>query len=74
MTTGMDTEDISDARKSAIINNELLCFKFDFATLQETYFAVQYDRSISDLFEIKSGVRMAVYLLQLFLVVYFQCY
>ena len=39
MTTGMDTENISDARKTTIINNELLRLKVDNATLQETRLA-----------------------------------
>ena len=32
----MDTENISDARKTAIINNELLPLKVDIAARQET--------------------------------------
>ena len=35
MSTGMDLENISDARKTAVINNELLCLKFDIAAVQE---------------------------------------
>ena len=35
MTTGMDPENINDARKTAIINNELLRLKVDIAALQE---------------------------------------
>ena len=36
MTTGMDTDidKTSDAKKTAIINNELLCLKVDIAALQ----------------------------------------
>lgn len=41
MTTGMDPENINDARKTAIINNELLCLKVDIAALQETRLAGQ---------------------------------
>ncbi|MCP4267312.1 MAG: hypothetical protein GY777_17355, partial [Candidatus Brocadiaceae bacterium] len=41
MTTGMDPENISDARKSAVINNELLRLKVDIAALQETRLAGQ---------------------------------
>ena len=41
MTTGIDTENISDARKTAIINNELLRLKVDIAALQETRLAGQ---------------------------------
>ena len=41
MTSGMDTENISDARKTAIINNELLRLKVDIAALQETRLAGQ---------------------------------
>ena len=41
MTTGMDPENISDARKTAIINNELLRLKVDIAALQETRLAGQ---------------------------------
>ena len=33
MTTGMDPENINDARKTAIINNELLRLKVDIAAL-----------------------------------------
>ena len=38
MTTGQgdDLQDISDSRKTAIINNELLRLKVDVAALQET--------------------------------------
>ena len=36
MTIGMDTENISDVKKTAIINNELLRLKVDIAALQET--------------------------------------
>ena len=43
MTTGMDTDidNTSDARKTAIINNETLCLKVDIAALQETRLACQ---------------------------------
>ena len=41
MTTGMDTENINDARKTAVINNELLRLKVDIAALQETRLAGQ---------------------------------
>ena len=41
MTTGMDPENINDARKTAIINNELLRLKVDIAALQETRLAGQ---------------------------------
>ena len=41
MTTGINTENISDARKTAIINNELLRLKVDIAALQETRLAGQ---------------------------------
>ena len=41
MTTGTDTEDISEARKTVIINNELLRVKVDIAVLQETCIAGQ---------------------------------
>ena len=43
MTTGMDTDidNTSDARKTAIINNELLRLKVDIAALQETRLAGQ---------------------------------
>ena len=34
MSTGMDTENISDARKTAIINNELLRLKVDIAAFK----------------------------------------
>ena len=34
MTSGMDTENISDARKTAIINNELLRLKVDIAAFK----------------------------------------
>ena len=35
MSTGMDPENIGDARKTAVINNELLRLKFDVPALQE---------------------------------------
>ena len=43
MTTGMDTDidNTSDARKTAIINKELLRLKVDIATLQETHLVGQ---------------------------------
>ena len=41
MTTGMDTENTSDARETAIINNELLRLKVDIAPLQEIRLAGQ---------------------------------
>ena len=41
MTTGTDTEDISVARKTVIINNELLRLKVDISALQETRIAGQ---------------------------------
>ena len=41
MSLGMDPENISNARKTAITNNELLCLKFDIAALQETRLAGQ---------------------------------
>ena len=43
MTTGIDTEidNTGDARKTAIINNELLCLKVDIAVLQEIRLAGQ---------------------------------
>ena len=41
MTTGMDTDNTCDARKTAIINNELLRLKIDIAALQETRLAGQ---------------------------------
>ena len=37
----MDTENISDARKTAIINNELLRLKVDIAALQELIMLVK---------------------------------
>ena len=43
MTTGMDTDiyNTTDARKAAIINNELFRLKVDIAALQETRLAGQ---------------------------------
>ena len=35
MNTGMELENINDARKTAIINNKLICLKVDIAALQE---------------------------------------
>ena len=35
MSTGMDPKNTSDVRKTAIINNKLLCLKVDVAALQE---------------------------------------
>ena len=41
MTICMDTENISDTRKTVIINNELIRLKVDIAALQETRLAGQ---------------------------------
>ena len=40
-STGKDPEYINDARKTAIINNEILRLKVDIAALQETRLAGQ---------------------------------
>ena len=41
MTTCMDTENTSDARKTALINNELISLMVDITALQETRLAGQ---------------------------------
>ena len=41
MTTDMDTKNISDARKTATINNELIRLKANITALQETRLAGQ---------------------------------